>query len=351
MNNWIQIYGILWKQYLKKYGLWIILFLLTAIVIGAENKMKSEGEETYKGILAGIYWEDDKGRELTEGLEGEKGILKFRGYGEEEEMIRQIENGTLECGYTLPEGFYESILDGKQSRQITLYYSPASSAQKISYEVVFAELFEILSEDILEGYLEDAGFGKGDIENARERLLMLNGQYAGDGSTFHFVYENAGGKAGTEPETQSSLRGCVAVAVFLMCLLAMGNALEQEKIWRSMPGKMGSALKRGNLHVAAAGAVLTGGISLWLLGAGQGFGVEALGLLVYFCVLEVSMWILRLFVKDSRALYGILPVLVLGSCLFCPVFIRIERYIPAAAWISRLFPVSYYLEFFGEFVL
>ena len=103
--------------------------------------------------------------------------------------------------------------------------------------------------------------------------------------------------------------------------------------------------------MAAAGAVLTGGISLWLLGAGQGFGVEALGLLVYFCVLEVSMWILRLFVKDSRALYGILPVLVLGSCLFCPVFIRIERYIPAAAWISRLFPVSYYLEFFGEFVL
>ena len=74
MNNWIQIYGILWKQYLKKYGSWIILFLLTAMVIGAENKMRPEGEETYKGILAGIYWEDDKGRELTEGLEGEKGI-------------------------------------------------------------------------------------------------------------------------------------------------------------------------------------------------------------------------------------------------------------------------------------
>ncbi len=349
MNNWIQIYGILWKQYLKKYGSWIALLLLTASVIGTAGRMEPEGEDAYKGILAGIYWEDDKGRELAEGLEGEKGILKFRGYGEEEEMLRQIENGTLECGYVLPEGFYENILEGKGSRQITLYYSPASSAQKISYEVVFAELFEVLSEDILKAYLKEAGFGKEDIEEAYKRLSALNGQYAGDGSTFHFVYENSGGGAGNEPENLNSLRGCVAVAVFLMCLLAMGNALEQEKIWRSMPGKMGRALKRGNLHVASAGAVLTGGAGLRLLGIDAGFGAEAVGLLAYFIVLEIYMWILRLFVKDSRDLYGILPALVLGSCLFCPVFIRIERYLPAAAWISRLFPVSYYLEILWMF--
>ncbi|MDE7332243.1 MAG: hypothetical protein K2O16_08360 [Lachnospiraceae bacterium] len=350
MDNWIQIYGILWKQYLKKHGLWIVIFLLTALVINVVKQMKPTGEEEYQGILAGVCWEDEKGRELLKGLEAESGILKFQGYDREEEMLRQIENGTLECGYVLPEGFYENVLDGRQNRQITLYYSPASSAQKISYEVVFSELFEMLSEDILSGYLLDAGYDREEIQKAQERLLALNRQYAGDGSTFHFVYETAGGGERNVPETLNTWRGCVSVMVFLMCLLAMGNALEQEKIWRSMPGKMGGTLKSGNLHIASAGAVLTGGLGLWILGADAGMGAEAAGLFLYFIVLEVYMRILRLFIKDSRALYGLLPVLVLGSCLFCPVFIRIERYLPAAAWISRLFPPAYYLDFFGVFV-
>ena len=79
MDNWIQIYGILWKQYLKKHGLWIVIFLLTALVINVVKQMKPTGEEEYQGILAGVCWEDEKGRELLEGLEAESGILKFQG--------------------------------------------------------------------------------------------------------------------------------------------------------------------------------------------------------------------------------------------------------------------------------
>lgn len=350
MDNWIQIYGILWKQYLKRYGRWIIVFLLGAMVIGTVKRMEPAGEAAYRGILAGVCWEDEKGRELLERLEAEKGVLRFQGYDSEEEMLRQIENGTLECGYVLPEGFYENILEGKQSRRITLYYSPASSVQKISYEILFSELFGILSEDILQEYLADAGYDGEEADEAKERLFALNRQYTGDGSTFHFVYETAGGGVTVEPETLNTWRGCVAVLVFLMCLLAVGNSLEQEKIWRSMPGKMGRALKSGSLHVAAAGAVLTGGTGLWILRMDESAGAEVTGLFLYFIVLEIYMRILRLIVRDSRALYGILPALVLGSCLFCPVFIRIDRYLPAAAWISRLFPVSYYLDFFKGFI-
>lgn len=158
-------------------------------------------EDKIQGIAVGGYAEDEKGRELLEKLESVEGIFRFQTCQDEEEMIRQIENGTLECGYVFPEGFYENILRGRKVRQIILYCSPASSAHKISYEVVFSELFEILSEDILRTYLEENHFlERGELQAARESVLALNKQYAGNGSTFHFVYETVeekrGGKAG-----------------------------------------------------------------------------------------------------------------------------------------------------------
>ncbi len=169
-------------------------------------------EDKIQGIAVGGYAEDEKGRELLEKLESVEGIFRFQTCQDEEEMIRQIENGTLECGYVFPEGFYENILRGRKVRQIILYCSPASSAHKISYEVVFSELFEILSEDILRTYLEENHFlERGELQAARESVLALNKQYAGNGSTFHFVYETVEEKEAERPENLNTLRGIIGV--------------------------------------------------------------------------------------------------------------------------------------------
>lgn len=344
MKNWLQIYGILWKQYLLKHRLWIVFLLALAFLIRIAERAGISKQEEYPGILVGICWEDAKGRELLEKLEEEEGIFHFTGYTEKEEMIRLIENGALECGYFLPEDFYENLLEGKSKRQITLYYSPASSTQKISYEVVFADLFEILSEDILINYLRESGIEEA---QAKERLLSLNRQYAESGSTFHFTYEKIASTGGALSENLNSFRGCIAVMMFLMCLLGLGNAMEQEKTWKALPGYSGGRLKSGCIHIAVLGSILMGGFCLMVSGFMERQskpGKEAAALFVYFIVLEIYVRLLSLFIKNSRTLYAILPVLILGSCLFCPVFIRMENYLPVVDWISRLFPVSYYLD-------
>lgn len=346
MNNWIEIYRILWKQYLIKFGKWIVFLLLGAVVMGIVNRMNPLGEE-YRGISVGICAEDEKGCLLLDKLQEEKGILRFQGYSDQDEMIRQIENGTLECGYLLPEGFYDNLLKGKTTRQITLYYSPASSAHKISYEVVFADLFEILSEDILKEYLKENDAFKGiELEEARERLLALNTQYAGNGSTFCFVYETMGNQVDVKPENLNILRGCIGVIIFFISLLGLGNCLEQRNIWKAFPGNAGSRLNSGSVHVAICGSVLLGGICLWVSQSVKNPLKEVEGLLFYFLILEIYIRALGLFIKSSKLLYGLIPVMILGSCLFSPVFIRIDRYLPWTEWISGLFPVTYYLKLF-----
>ena len=340
MTNWIQIYKILWKQYLQKHRLWIIFLFVAAFAIGVIGKVSALKQEEYRGIAVGVCWEDEKGKELFRELEKEEGIIRFLGYTDEEEMIRLVENGTLECGYLFPKDFYDQLLEKGAKHQITLYYSPASSAHKISYEVVFAKLFEFLSEDILTDYFEESGY-------EIERLLSLNGQYAKDGSTFWFEYEAIGQKGGESAENMDTFKGCIGVMMFLMSLLGLGNAMEQEKIWKALPGHLGRRLKSGSIHVAVLGSILMGGGCLLIMNMQRhqgGIGRELMALGAYFVVLELYVRFLGLLIKRSRVLYGLIPILILGSCLFCPVFIRMENYINGAAWISRLFPISFYFD-------
>ncbi|MDE7286893.1 MAG: ABC transporter permease, partial [Lachnospiraceae bacterium] len=225
MKNWLQIYTILWKQYLQKHRLWIIFLLLLCFAASIIGKADTSGKEEYRGIAVGVCWEDEKGKELFQMLENEEGIFRFLGYADKEEMIRHVENGTLECGYLFPEDFYEEVLKQGARNQVALYYSPASSAYKISYEVVFADLFQMLSEDILVQYFDGIGF-----ETAG--LLLLEEQYAQNGSTFHFEYETVEQKDSEKTENLDTFRGCIGVMIFLMSLLGLGNAMEQENTFK-----------------------------------------------------------------------------------------------------------------------
>ena len=105
-------------------------------------------------------------------------------------------------------------------------------------------------------------------------------------------------------------------------------------------------MKAEGILIAAAGSVLLGGVCLWLTGNAGEAGKELVGLFVYFIALVVFFMILRLIIGNSRTLYGLLPILILGSCLFCPVFIKAERYLPQIAWISRVLPADWYLRLF-----
>lgn len=349
-----QICGILWKEYFLKFRLWLILGVLAALfmgISGASYGDASDGQK-YRGIEVGICTSDEKGKELLSGLMKGEGIFRFQEYEDEGEMLREIKNGGLECGYFLPEGFYEKLVRGKMKRQAILYRSPASSVHRISEEVVFAELFEILSRDILADYLQESGYGEKEgmtesgLDARRTRLYELNDRYGKDGSTFHFVYEAGKGETQKEPESLNIMRGLIAVMIFLMSLLGFANVLEQKEVWFAMPGISGRRLKAGSIHIAIMGSVCFGGVCLYLTGNMKEPGKELAGLLVYFLALEIFITILKLSVRESGRLYGLLPTLVLGSCLFCPVFIRIERYLPILKWIGAAFPPSYYLRLF-----
>ena len=107
MEKWWQLNKILWKQYLVRNKIWLAVLCVVgilAICFGTKS-----GTEEYNGIKVGVLAEDENGKFLLKKLREEEGIFRFLAFDEREEMIREIENGTLECGFVLPEKFFENI--------------------------------------------------------------------------------------------------------------------------------------------------------------------------------------------------------------------------------------------------
>lgn len=340
MKSWWQINGILWKQYYIRHKVWLWLLLILGLLfrlLGGNSE-----QEEYAGMAIGVYAQDNQGRELLSLLQQEKNIFSFTSFDSEEELRRQVENGSLECGYVFPEGFYEELAKGKFRHQIGIYYSPASSAHRISYEVVFAHLFQMLSDQVLETYLEESGLGTEQLDS----LLALKEEYEKNGSTFSFRYETMGEEQGGEETSLDALRGCIGVLIFFMSLLGLGNCQELTQVSSRVPGMKGGKIKSISLHIAVLGSIITGAALLLLSGTDKDFLQELTGLVIYWIILEIYVRLLKLILPSARTVYGLIPVLILGSLLFAPVFIRIETYIPPAVFIGKLFPVTWYLDFF-----
>lgn len=339
MRNWWHINIILWKQYYIRHRVWLLLLLVVGLLF---RLWGNHGQDEYRGMTVGVYAQDEQGREILSLLLKEEGIFRFQTFDSEEELRRQVENGSLECGYVFPDGFYEELAEGRLRRQIGLYYSPSSSAYRISYEVVFAHLYQMISDQVLENYLEESELGMEQLP----QLLKLQEEFENNESTFSFRYETVGEEMQKEKETLDVIRGCIGVMIFFMSLLGLGNCQELTQISSRIPGMKGNKVKNMSLHIALFGSILTGAALILLSGTGENVLREIGGLLVYWVVLEVYVRLLKLLSPTSRSIYGMIPVLLLGSLLFAPVFIRIEAYLPAASLIGKLFPVTWYLECF-----
>lgn len=344
-GNWLQLEKILWKQYLLKHRSALLIFLILAILIRALGV--SGQEDSVKGMKVGICALDEDGETLFGSLVEESGIFHFCLYEDEETMIRDVKNGNLECGYVLPEDFFEHLLQGKIRRQIPLYYSVSSGAHKLSYEVVFAHLFGMLSDEVLKEWFLQSDFNTGELAQKQlDRLLELKEYCEQGGETFAFHFEKVGVEAKEKTVGLDVVRGVGAVMMFFLSLLGLANSKE---LWwqnKMLSHKQAKNIGNRSLHVAIAGSVMAGGIFILIVRGFDNLLKEVGALLCYYVLLEVTVRLLGIVLRTAQNVYSVAPVLLLVSLLLCPVFFRIDTWVPILGYIGKAFPVSWYLNFF-----
>ncbi len=330
------------KQYMIKHKTWylLLLFMLPFLFVAGH---KEQGE--LSGLEIGICMQDEDGERLAKRLQEQEGILHFVTYEDEQEMLRGVENGSLECAYLLEEGFFEKLSEGKKNRLIELYYSPASSAYKLSYEVVYSHLFAMLSEEILSDWYQGSVIRK---EGGMQELLALKEKYETNGSTFTFVYEHEGKEQRQQDTVLDSVRGSIATMLFLLLLLGIGNIREIYERFSRVSKPFAGRLCAYSFLCAMTGTAVSG---LLLLAVSdriqpENLGAEVWALLVLIGLTAVMGLFFLLVLRTAERFYAILPVLLFGTLLFCPVFIQLKTYVPFLTFVEKLFPVSRYLYFF-----
>lgn len=365
------------KRYTRRLSFLIILFLLPIGAMAAGQAEKKGGRE----INIAISVEGDGSNELGElladsltgrGLWESENMFRFYRCGDENEVRDEVASRRAECGYVIYDGLREKLDAKNFKKSIAVFAAPSTVVDALSTETVFAALMEIYNKALLQDYVVEELFkalenmpGNGGSSNpepgsmlSRDQAAKQSGElydkWLNNGSTFHFEYEspgfgdNQGTAAGDTVNPVFPVRGIVAVYVFITGLYAAVAVCGDEEKGLFLP--LASGVRTPCVLACLASPVFmaacSGLLALWTGGILDGVLKESVFMLCYAASVSAAAWILKAVLRKSQIICCTIPFFIIGSFVFCPVFIDAGRYIRAAGQIGRLFLPWYYLNMF-----
>lgn len=330
-------------------ALLIILPLTTLISDNFTSKDKNTG------YIAGLYI-DGKGDDIfadtvVNNLINAHESIRFVKFNDIEYMKEKIISEELICGYVIPHNIRELLSGDDKEGSITSYKIPASTLQPAANEIVYAELIKLQGYSIIEDYMHSSGQFPDDkyIEEAfeyYEEYLMGN-------DTIRIDYEEYGTDKIIDAKEISGglvfpVRGIMSVLVFLAGLFGSVLYLKDKE------NGVFQTITKGYQNVLG---IIYPFIPAFLFGAAmivsvissdnhKAVGMEIICMLGFVLAITLFAFLLTILTKKSRLLGSCIPVIMLCSLVFCPVFINLELYLPAAGFVQKLFVPYYYLKQF-----
>ena len=174
-------------------------------------------------------------------------------------------------------------------------------------------------------------------------------------STFRFEYETAAVSAQGAGEARESAyesvfpaRGLAAVYVFTTGLYGAVTLCQDEKrgLFLPLPGRLRGACRFASLAAPVALSALSGLAALWLSGGMGAPGREMALLGLYVLAVAAFSCALKGVFRSGPVICCLIPFFIIGSLIFCPVFLDTGRLVPEVEKAGRLFLPYYYLRMF-----
>lgn len=350
------------KRYLRKLSFLLILFALPAgtyLIRGLEEK---EGQEVRIAVCT--EGEDRKEKrqipleiQLKNTLVDEennhsRALFRFYECENEEQVKAEVASRRAECGYVISKDLRDKLNEHNYRRCIRVYSAPSTVLAELSTETVFAALMKIYDREVFLDYVVEANKLQ---QKTPSQLTELAGnlydKWMGNGSTFRFEYhytdtnrkileENA------ETFTVFPVRGLVAVYLFMVGLYSavmleydekkgLFVPLCRKKRWLCRLAVLGAPVFLAAL--SSLGALKTGGCFLE-------FGKEAVAMGIYCLGIGVFSFTVKVICRKPQIICCMIPLFLVGSLVFTPVFVDIRQFFPEWGWIEKLFLPSYYLR-------
>jgi len=334
---------------LIKNPAFICMLIIMPLLINMFNKVDIKEE---KRILVGIYHEEeDLSKLICESLKDKDGYIKFLVYDNKAEMIEAVETKKLECAYIFPIDFKERLDNYKIKRCITCIESPSTILSSLSDEVVFAGIIREYGRNIAVDFAKENNIVVGDGTNNNEDITKNYERFNTPGKTFSIDYkyietDGVNSEEIKDKTTTYAIHGIVSVLILISGLFGAVKWFEDEK--RGLYSSFNSEAKVmiGFISILAPTVLmaLSGIATIYLSNTYTYMSREFIDMGLYVLLVCGFSYLLKLIVKSGTDICVILPVVTIGSLIFCPVFIDISNFILFISWINKLFPTFYYLN-------
>ncbi|MDD6235258.1 MAG: hypothetical protein PUB17_08785 [Lachnospiraceae bacterium] len=352
MRNFITWFGIIGKHLLKNPLIPVFIVLIPVICVVSTIFRKNDVQSAYR---AGIYVDgnDYVSSELADALLKYDGSYEFIEYNDVDELYKDVKNSYLISGFIFPDDLSIKAADINCEDAILVIQQPSNSIQGSINEIVYSELIAIEGRTIITEHIESLGlFNMADTEYT-DRLMAYYSRYLDSDVTFHLLYKTYGINGIQESNDSIGkitfpVRGILAVLVFLSALYGSVTYLKDIE-YGSFAAVGGSRRILCRFIYPLIPSILFGImtlISLGISGNSSGVWIEIPAMLMLIVLSSIFSAVFSLIVRRSRIFTACIPMLLLGSLIFCPVFINAGSYIPAARFAEKLFMPYYYLELF-----
>ena len=334
----------------------MLLILLIVIPIAALIVKALPTDDENDSYTVGVFSQGDDALSLAlkDALVESSGTYSFVAYEDMDRLYRDVQNESIICGYILPDNLTELTSAKVHEECITSIHKPGITIQTSLNEIVYSNLIKLQGRIIISDYAADSGlFADVDTDYVDE-LMNYYEKYLASDVTFHMVYNTYGinGEENIEDFTESRLtfpiRGILAIVVYLAAMF--GGILYLKDKEAGIFNTVSGTYKRLCLGIYTLLPTfvfaLVCAISLVILGESERPSTEIAATALLILLSTLTSVILVKILRTSKTYAFLVPMILLCCLIICPVFIKMDSYIPAAKYIEKIFAPYYYLSMF-----
>lgn len=337
------------KRLFKKPSFLIILLLMplfSACIMHFSTTEKS-------GLNVALYnaGSDGMSSRMEEYLLGLDGMIQFESCDSANEVHDRVKYRDSDCGYIFPADLTKRLAEGVSLGAIESVKSPGTTMISVANEFVIAAFLHTYSYDILENYtLHSKDTGHFSKEEIRSELFDYYSKYLFSDDTFSFTYKNASDELIDDINVipdflVHSVYGIGALFILIAALAGAIMAYKDEKdgVFSVFPPLQKAILQYMDILVPAFLCGIVAVINCFVLEGTSGILSELLRSAAFVFLCSGFCFFLKIWIPSPVVFSSSLPVLIIGSLLFCPVFLDLSAFIPRLTTVKYLFLPTYYL--------
>lgn len=349
MRYW-NYFKMLNKRLLKKPAFLLILLLMPLFSFCVMHF--STTEKSGLRIAICNSGEDPLSSSMEQYLTGLSGLVQFESYDSVEEVYEQVRYRNSDCGYIFPPDLTERLEKGVSLGAIEAVVSPGTTMLSFANEFIIMAFMRTYAYDLLlDSTINSNDFAHLSKEDITSELRDYYKGYLSGDETFSFAYKNESNEpvADIQIIPDFLIHSAYGIGALFLFIGALAGAIvtykdKKDGVFSIFPPFQNAMLQYMDVFVPAFLCGIAAWLNCLILETSVNPVLELFRVVAFVLLCTGCCFLLHLFVPSAVVFSSFLPVFIIGSMLFCPVFVDISALIPKLTTAKYLFLPTYYLS-------